>query len=92
MYTLTLTQSDRQAIDWVGNRYGHGNDLFKLLMYNCDSFPIEQEWHENGNMSFAVPEHVAWHIREIGEECEYRWDCFATSLANKMTEFCNKIV
>lgn len=30
-YHLVLTKQDRHAIDFVGDRYKHGRDLFKLL-------------------------------------------------------------
>jgi hypothetical protein len=31
MYALTLTYSERKAIDWISNRYRHGTDLYELL-------------------------------------------------------------
>lgn len=36
MYKLTLTESERQAIDWVGHRYTMGYDTWKIL-YGCMS-------------------------------------------------------
>lgn len=90
MYKLMLTYEERKAIDWVGYRYGHGDDLRKLL--NRSEQEQEKEWDDHCDMTFLIPEHIAWQIRDIGEECEYRWDCFADDLANKLTEFCDKII
>lgn len=91
-YTLTLTAAERQAIDWVGGRYAHGHELFQLLYGRC---PIEQEhcdWWSLGDLTFQVPEHVAWQIAEMGREGDYRWDCLADELSAKLTDFCLAIV
>lgn len=93
MYTLTLTLNERKAIDWVGDRYGHGHDLYKLIFVGgCESDPPEADWDHPTDVSFAISEHVAWQIQQIGEECEYRWDCFSPEFANKLNSFCDKIV
>jgi hypothetical protein len=89
MYSLTLSRSERQAIDWVGYRYGHGDDLFRLL---ASLEWGEQEWDQLEPMTFNVDEPTAWAIAEIREECEGRWDCFASPLVEKMEEFCGRIV
>lgn len=95
MYTLTLTYAERKAIDWVGYRYEHGDNLRDLLEeaeskvnsdYDCD------KWEEPIDITFHIPENLAWAINEIGEECEFRWDCFAEELAEKLNDFCNQIV
>ena len=92
MYTLTLTSDERKAVDWIGNRYGHGNDLYKALVKGDWQENDEWGWYGEGDITFTLPEYLAWQIRDIGEECEYRWDCFAEPLAAKLTEFCEKIV
>ena len=93
MYQLTLTIAERRAIDWVGNRYAHGTDLYKLLWASgCEAFPNDADWDNTSDITFYVPEHVAWQINEIGEECNYLWDCFAASLGAKLCEFCCKVV
>jgi hypothetical protein len=92
MYTLTLSKAERKAIDWVGDRYGHGNNLYGAL---CDAewLPAEVEsWDHDGDITFKMNESTAWVINEIGEECEFRWDCFAPALAAKLTDFCMAIV
>lgn len=89
MYTLTLTREDRKAIDWIGNRYAHGNHLF-LLLASLDWG--ETDWSDLDNMTFEVDEPTAWRIAEIREECEGRWDCFGPELVEKLEEFCGRIV
>lgn len=101
MYTLTLTHDERKAIDWVGYRYGHGNNLKDLLFEDSilivnediDKDQLFEEWHHrDGDITFHIPENLAWAINNIGEECEFRWDCFAEDLAAKMNNFCGEIV
>ena len=101
-YQLILTASERQAIDWVGHRYGHGDALYKLLWLESEATPINDDyepsldlwdgWCDTCPIMFTIPEYAAWQIREIGEECEYRWDCFAYELTNKLNHFCDSIV
>lgn len=95
MYTLTLTYAERKAIDWIGYRYGYGSDLRDLLEegmskvnpdYDCD------KWEEPIDITFSIPENLAWAIHDIGEECEFSWDCFAEELADKLTNFCLGVV
>ena len=89
MYKLTLMARERKAIDWVGNRYAHGDDLYNIL---ADYLPEDREWGDEGDITFEVRESAAWHIGDIGEECNYLWDCFAPSLAGKLNEFCDSLV
>jgi hypothetical protein len=51
--------------------------------------PEDAEWYSEGDITFAVPEAVAWEIAEMAEE---RWPCFAPSLAEKRNAFCAAIV
>jgi hypothetical protein len=90
MYTLTLTHAERAAITWVGNRYAHGYDLYKLLETECDD--CELEWDAPEDVTFNVPEFVAWQILEIADACNNRWDCFSPKLTTKMIRFCMQIV
>jgi hypothetical protein len=55
MYSLTLTADERRAFDWVGHRYNSG-EVADLLM---DSIPEDREWHDDGDITFLIPEHVA---------------------------------
>ena len=73
MYTLTLTADERRAFDWVGSRYNSG----KVADLLSDCLPEDREWSDEGDISFVIPEHVAWEINELAEEEDYSWACFA---------------
>lgn len=88
MYKLTLTADERRAIDFVGYRYAHGDDLFESLM---DS-EFDNDWDFDGNVEFKIPEHIAWRIQEIAEESNYLWDLFSAEFADKMNRFVEAIV
>ena len=92
MYKLTLTASERKVIDWIGDRYSHGYDLFLAVWCCSEAVPDYLDWDSDVDISFIVPERTAWKIRDIGEECGYLWDCFSPKFAKKMTDFCMKIV
>ena len=95
MYELSLTLGERRAIDWIGYRYGHGDDLRHMLIYSewhCQDKDSLNPWEEEGIITFKCPEHIAWEIRRIGEEDNFLWTCFSPELAQKMNRFCKKIV
>lgn len=89
MYHLTLSLAERQAIDWVGYRYRHGDELFTLLNADCGAIP-EDSWDCHIDILYTIPEHIAWKIQEIVEEDQLA--CFAPELMTKFYEFCDKIV
>lgn len=91
MYKLTLTLPERQAIDWVGHRYAHGNDLFHLLS-QCRSDDDSIDWDEKQDIVYHVPEHVAWEINNIADQCGFQWDCFGVEFCEKLNSFCDKII
>jgi hypothetical protein len=84
IYKLTLTYDERMAIDWVGHRYSHGDDLAKLLDDSND------EWTERKDIEFTVPEHIAWDIQAICEEDNLT--CFSDEFKLKLIRFCEGIV
>ena len=90
MYRLTLTSDERLAIDWIGYRYDHGDNLFLALMGALASPDVN--WDFAGDITFICSESVAWAIREIGEACNYLWDCFSKELAEKLNHFCMGVV
>lgn len=90
MYYLTLTADERKAIDWIGNRYRHGDEFFRLLWANGKPFPNDADWDDPRSITFTIPENIAWQISEIGEEDN--WTCFAPALSAKLNEFCMQIV
>lgn len=91
MYTLTLTAEDRQAIDWVGNRYRHGDELFALLWADSEQCLEDADWDSEDDITFQIPEHVAWDIQDIIND-EDGLACFAPSLIDKLFLFCEQVV
>ena len=97
-YTLTLTSEERKAFDWVGNRYSNGDDMSNLLT-ECDmSAPdvdipsYDVEWSGAYTITFEIPEHVAWDIKDFAEGEDGFWPCFAPELADKMQTLVDSIV
>lgn len=90
MYTLTLTQGERRAIDWIGDRYAHGNDLYYRLWHDSTAVPDDADWDSPADITFTVPENVAWQIQEIVKADNLA--CFAPELVSKLQEFCDRIV
>jgi len=87
MYHLTLTRSERQAIDWVGYRYPHGDELYDILM---ECIPDDIEWSDSGNVTFDIPEYKAWEIQEVLGDSQF--ECFSEELASKLVQFMGSIV
>jgi hypothetical protein len=88
MYSLILTDDERRAFDWVGDRYNSGK-VADLLM---DCIPEDREWGDDGDITFQIPEHVTWGIDEPAKEEGYSWACIAPALAGKLNGFCWSIV
>ena len=92
MYTLTLTPAERSAIDWIGYRYNHGDQLYRILQRLCDSFPVEASWDDPRDITYRIPEHAAWEIKSLCEPDDYAMDCFGPDLRSKLIDFCSNIV
>lgn len=94
MYHLTLTQAERKAIDWIGYRYTNGRNLFVHLWANStvESDWDSPDWDDTRDLTFSIPEHVAWQIREDAEQEDGYWPCFSPELASKMQAFIDSIV
>ncbi len=88
-YTLTLSWPERQAFDWLGDRYGTGEPIASILR-GC--LPDDVGWTQPGDITFLVPEHEAWLIAARAWEEGDLWPCFAPRLATKMTDFTSSIV
>jgi hypothetical protein len=60
MYKLTLTADDYSALEWIGHRYSHGDDLLSILN-KC-----QYEWADGlaCNKAYQIPEHLAWELQE----------------------------
>jgi hypothetical protein len=89
MYTLTLTKAERQAFDWVGDRYNAGRVADLLIGCIPEGQP---EWNEDGDITFAIPERIAWEIRDLAEEEGSAWPCLAPDLASKLNDFCSGVI
>jgi hypothetical protein len=88
MYSLSLTSDERQAFDWVGSRYNSGKVADLLL----DCMPEDREWSDDGDISFDLPEAIAWEINQLAEKEGYSWPCFGRDLVEKLNELCWGIV
>ena len=94
MYNLLLTSAERSAIDWIGDRYDHGDDLRGHLA-ECEMIADEVEsedieWSGDYEIEFIVPEHVAWAINEIIDNGNL--ECFSIELVSKLLDFANSVV
>jgi hypothetical protein len=98
MYKLALTHAERQAIDFVGYRYEHGDELRSILHSQDCRWSVEFEprtldevsWEHRGDILFELPEHLAWEMKELLEDCRY--DLFGSELVTKFLTFLEKIV
>ncbi len=87
MYSLMLTAEERRAFDWVGDRYSAGKVTGLLL----DCIPEDRAWSDDGDIT-PIPEHVEWEIRDLAEEEDFSWACFAPQLVSKVNDLCWSIV
>lgn len=93
MYELNLTSDERKAIDFVGNRYGVGHDLYKLLCASGVVWePNDQDWDSTSNIIFRLPERVAWSINEILIAEDFGAALFADEFRAKLMRFSEEIV
>lgn len=91
MYRLTLTRDERRAINWVGNRYTNGDELYTTLQ-DCETKPEDVDWDYDRDITFYIPEHTAWQISNAADQEDSRWPCFAIALADKMDDLCSQLV
>lgn len=87
MYKLTLTSDDREALEWIGGRYDHGQPLIDILL----DTEYTGTWWGPESIEFNIPEHKAWEIRElIGDK--FILDCLSEDLNHKIIKFIEHIV
>lgn len=88
-FQLTLTYGERQAIDWVGYRYSHGDDLRNLLQ-NCHVLDDDSEkssdeiWDEREDICFTLGEEQVQQIEKMADEDDFA--CFSEELKHKFYE------
>jgi hypothetical protein len=92
MYRLTLTTDERRAFDWVGDRYATGHDWYKLLWGSCKQTPDDIDWDGSGEITFTIPEHVAWELNDLAQQEDWLFPCFSGELTAKLCTFCASIV
>ena len=93
MYPLTLTLDEHKAIDWIGYRYSHGDDLHDLLAITewNHSDGDGKFWEDEGDITFDFQkEWMAWKAKELLEQDNMA--CFAPSLVNKFQQWIDTIV
>ena len=90
-YELTLTYGDRSAIDFIGDRYPHGVELWDLLTEcGTDADDVFEDWEDTGGITFYVPEHIAWEIKNlIGPG---PWELFSDAFCENLNNFLERIV
>ena len=90
-YSLTLSESERDAFDWVGHRYSStGFDMASMIQ---EGMPEDKEWGDSkGDITFNIPEWAAWQMAELAQSEEHQWPCFSENLAQKMSAFVDAIV
>lgn len=97
MYPLTLTHEERKVIDWIDYRYATGRPFWYLLI-ECDrSYVVDpivdDTWDEfKGDITFQIPEHIAWQIKELFEQEELTFPCFSEEFKSKLLEWYWRIV
>ena len=97
MYKLTLTLGERKAIDFVGDSYRHGHELYTLLCradWYIENGDNVGDWDCANDLTMHIPEHLAWDIRDLIEDTfnDTGLACFADSLRSKLFDFSNAIV
>ena len=94
MYTITLTKAERSAFDWIGDRYNAG-EVSRLLtsggMWGTES-KEDVAWDEDEDITFRIPEHIAWEIANLAHEEDYSWPCFSRTLREKLNNLCEQVV
>lgn len=85
MYKLTLTRSERMAIDWVGDRDWNGDELSRCLLGSFAN--PDQEWGDDGDMTFFIPEHDAWDMLALYEDNRRLIPHFSSEFRAKLEDF-----
>ena len=88
LYTLTLTRPERQAFNMVEGRYNE-TDVMDFLV---ECLPANRGWNDDGDITFRIPEHIAWEIDQLAKEEQNTWPMFNDELANKLNGFLLTIV
>lgn len=85
-YTLTLTQPERAAFDFVGFRYSNGADMRVLIERD------RHDWYSPETLTYEISENDAWEIQELAQNDDYLFPLFNDVLKDKMLAFIERIV
>ena len=69
-------------------RYNSG----KVADLLSDCLPEDREWSDEGDITFHIPEHVAWEINELAEEEDYPGHASHRHWLAKLNDLCWGIV
>ncbi len=92
MYSITLNKNDRQAIDWIGDRYSHGSDLKQILESEDVKPSPDEPWESGQEITYRLPEYKAWELKEIVEEGNLDCINLGSNLAQELTRLVSSIV
>lgn len=97
MYKLTLTPAERRVINWIGDRYRHGHELYSLLCrgdWTVEDGELSADWDCANDLTISLSENVSWEVRDLIEDTfnETGLACFDDSLRFKLYDFTNVIV
>jgi len=85
-YEITLTREERKAMEWVGNRYRHGYGWASIIGEGTE------EWDCDDEITFKIPEHKAWEMKEHYDECNGFLACFDSTLTRKFDYLMDSII
>lgn len=83
LHKLVLTESEREAFSWVGDRYATGCQVRSTLM---DCIPANKEWDDVGDIEFLLDFRDIQIIYDLAKIEDFQWPCFGNNLKNKMNE------
>jgi len=92
---LVLTAGERKAIDWVGDRYDHGDGLYDVLC-GCDTWLLTSGeecdvWDSPNDILFNLTENQVLDIVVFQRVDHGQWTCFSASFAAKLNELCRLV-
>jgi len=94
-YKLTLTESELKAIRFAGYRYYTGDDFMKILnSCNQTNDPnFDSCKTSNGtDITYTIPEHKAWDIKELFELEDLRFPLFSDDFKAKLLKLYDSII
>lgn len=100
-YNLSLTPGEREALSWVGHRDWTGDPIFTMLWSDAvlwdgndqrADIDFDGMWRGPNTITFTLPEHKAWELREMWEEAGETIPHLAPEFAAKLLGLFDSIV